>query len=150
MNMTIGALAKRAKVNLQTLRYYEHRELLSPASRAASGYRVYNEDSLRRLKFIRHAQAFGFSLEEIKPLLELKVNSKGGCRQARLAAEAKVLQIGQRIEALQRIAKTLERLVAESRLQAGKGPCPILTRFYGAQGTLKRSESFSRPSPKWR
>lgn len=131
MNMTIGTLAKRAKVNLQTLRYYERRELLSPASRDASGYRVYNEDSLRNLKFIQHAQAFGFSLKEIKPLLGLKVNSRSGCRQARLKTEAKVLQIGQKIEALQRITKNLERLVMESRRQEGKGPCPILMRFYG-------------------
>ncbi len=69
MNMTIGALAKRAKVNLQTLRYYERRELLSPASRAASGYRVYNEDSASALgNSYGIAQAFGFfHLRKLSP-----------------------------------------------------------------------------------
>ena len=135
MDMTIGSLAKRAKVNLQTLRYYEQCGLLAPIRRASSGYRLYNDESLRRMKFIRHAQAYGFSLKEIGTLLKLKVLSPSACKKACRMAEAKVQQIGQQIEKLEHMAKSLNRLVEESRHQRGKGPCPVLHRFYGPNMT---------------
>jgi len=77
---TIGQAAKVTGVNIQTLRYYERRRLLSPISRKASGYRVYDEESLKRLRFIKNAQELGFSLKEISSLLDLKVSSKARCR----------------------------------------------------------------------
>jgi DNA-binding transcriptional MerR regulator len=131
MDMTIGSLAKRAKVNLQTLRFYEQCGLLVPVRRATSGYRLYNEESLKRLRFIRHAQVFGFSLKEIGNLLKLKVLSPSACKKTRRIAEAKVHQIGQKIEALEHISKNLKRLMEECDHKGGKGPCPILVRFYG-------------------
>jgi MerR family copper efflux transcriptional regulator len=131
MDMTIGSLAKRAKVNLQTLRYYEQFGLLAPVRHPSSGYRLYNEDSLRRLKFIRHAQAYGFSLKKIGTLLKLKALSPSDCKKACRMAEAKVHQIGQEIEKLEQMAKSLDRLVRESANRKGKGPCPVLQRFYG-------------------
>jgi len=130
MDMTIGSLAKRAKVNLATLRYYELFGLLKPVRRASSGYRFYNEESLRRLKFIRHAQDFGFSLKEIGSLLKLEPNSPSSCRRARRMADAKVRQIGLKIEALERMAQSLTRLTRDCDRQGNKGTCPILTRFY--------------------
>lgn len=131
MDITIGTLAKRAKVNLQTLRYYERCGLLAPARRAVSGYRLYNEESLRLLKFIRHAQAYEFSLKEIQSLLRLKLLSPADCRQARRKVEAKVVQIGKKIESMERMAKSLKRMAEECRRQGGRGSCPILSRLYG-------------------
>jgi MerR family transcriptional regulator, mercuric resistance operon regulatory protein len=130
MHITIGTLAKKAKVNLQTLRYYEQRGLLAPVRRAASGYRFYDEESLRQLKFIRHAQDFGFSLKEISYLSKLKVLSPVACHKARLKAQTKVAQIGQKIENLERISKTLNSLIAQCRRQPKGKPCPLLARFY--------------------
>ena len=64
-SMSIGQVAAAAAVNIQTVRYYERRGLLSPARRTPSGYRQYNEDAVARLRFIKHAQELGFSLKEI-------------------------------------------------------------------------------------
>lgn len=131
MDMTIGSLAKRAKVNLQTLRYYEQCGLLVPDRRASSGYRLYNEGSLQRLRFIRHAQGFGFSLKEIGSLLKLKPTRPSDCRKACRMAQDKVGRIGQQIEKLAHLAKSLDRLVEEAASHKGTGTCPVLQRFYG-------------------
>jgi MerR family copper efflux transcriptional regulator len=77
--LTVGELARRAHVNRETVRYYERRLLLPRASRTISGYRIFSDDALRRLRFIRHAKALGFSLNEIRDLLTLRVNSIGAC-----------------------------------------------------------------------
>ena len=132
MDMTIGSLAKRAKVNLQTLRYYEQCGLLVPIRRAASGYRLYNEESLQRLRFIRYSQAFGFSLREIGQLLKLKVTSPSACRKAHRMAEAKTQQIKQEIEKLEHRTQSLRRLMEDCDNKPGKGPCHLLARFYGS------------------
>jgi MerR family mercuric resistance operon transcriptional regulator len=134
MDMTIGSLAKRAKVNLATLRYYELFGLLKPVRRASSGYRFYNEDSLRSLKFIRHAQDSGFSLKEIGILLKLDPHSVAACRKAKRMAEAKVRQIASKIDDLEKTAGNLTRLIRECDRKTGRGNCPILTRFYKGNG----------------
>ena len=64
--LTVGELAERAHVNRETVRYYERRRFLPRPSRLVSGYRVFGDDAVRRLRFIRHAQELGFSLNEIK------------------------------------------------------------------------------------
>src|SRR5713101_4209048 len=73
--MTIGQLAKEGGVNIETVRYYERLQLLTPTARKPSGYRLYSDDVVRRLRFIKNAQALGFTLEEIAGLLNLRVDS---------------------------------------------------------------------------
>ena len=82
---TIGQLAKVVDVNVQTVRYYERLRLLSPSARRPSGYRVYGEEEERRLRFIKNAQALGFTLHEIGELLDLRVSFEGPVQ--RCAAE---------------------------------------------------------------
>lgn len=72
--LTIGRLAKAVGVNIQTVRYYERLRLLGPSARRPSGYRIYGEDEERRLRFIKNAQALGFTLQEIAELLNLRVS----------------------------------------------------------------------------
>ena len=72
--LTIGQLAKQARVNRETVRSYERRRLLQRPSRSIAGYRVFSDDALRRLRFIRHAKMLGFSLEEIGELLALRIH----------------------------------------------------------------------------
>ena len=139
MDMTIGSLAKRAKVNLQTLRYYEQCGLLVPVRRASSGYRLYNEESLQRLKFIRHSQAFGFSLKEIGQLLKLKVLAPSACQRAHRMAEAKVRQIKQEIAKLEQRSDSLQQLIDECDQKQAKGPCQVLASFYGSGVAHERS-----------
>jgi DNA-binding transcriptional MerR regulator len=137
MDMTIGSLAKRAKVNLATLRYYEHFGLLKPVRRASSGYRFYNEDSLRTMKFIQHAQYFGFTLKEIGTLLKLDPQSPAACRRAKRMAETKVRHIRQKIEYLNHVAGSLARLTNQCGRRTKKEPCPILAKFFRGNGLEK-------------
>ena len=83
-----GELARRAGVGVETLRYYERRGLLAPAARSESGYRQFDEASVVRLRFIRRAQAHGFTLEEIAELLELACDGRSTCTEVRRRAEA--------------------------------------------------------------
>lgn len=76
---TIGQLAKAVGVNIQTVRYYERLRLLGPSARRPSGYRIYGGDEERRLRFIKNAQALGFTLQEIAELLKLSVTSTARC-----------------------------------------------------------------------
>lgn len=76
---TAGALAKIAGVNIQTLRFYDREDILKPAFRTDVGYRVYDAESMKRLKFIIQAKELGFSLKEIKDLLSLRVRSAKTC-----------------------------------------------------------------------
>jgi DNA-binding transcriptional MerR regulator len=95
--LTIGKLAKQAKVNRETVRYYERRRLLPRASRSATGYRVFADDALRRLRFIRQAKVLGFSLNEIRELLTLRVNSIDTCDRVRERTELKIANIERKI-----------------------------------------------------
>src|SRR5882724_7855977 len=98
--LTIGELAKRARVNRETVRYYERRRLLPRPSRSISGYRVFSDEAVRRLRFIRHAKELGFSLNEIRELLALRVNSIDTCDRVRERAEAKIADIARKLRSL--------------------------------------------------
>src|SRR5215471_6306365 len=99
--LTIGLLAKQARVNRETVRYYERRQLLQRPSRSAAGYRVFSDDAVRRLRFIRHAKMLGFSLEEIRQLLALRIKSIDTCERVRQRTQAKLADIDQKLESLQ-------------------------------------------------
>ncbi len=129
MELTIGSLAKKAKLNLETLRYYERRGLLKPVRRTASAYRLYDEESFKRLNFIRQAQGLGFSLKEILELLSLEALSPRACGKVLVKAKAKALQIREKREALKRMKDTLNRLIENCRCGKTSGSCPVLSCF---------------------
>lgn len=121
-----GKLAQAASVNVETLRYYERRGLLPEPPRRPSGYRRYPPESVARLRFIKGAQELGFTLEEIKDLLTLRVNETATKRDVRTRAQHKVKQIEEKIRALQSIQDALNDLIDQC---SGEGPtcdCPIL------------------------
>lgn len=124
--LSIGKLAEQAQVNVQTIRYYERRGLLRDPERTASNYRVYGGETLRRVRFIRRAQELGFTLSEIKELLELRASPRSCCADVRERSEAKMRDIDEKVRTLQAMRKALARLV---RACSGRGPvteCPIL------------------------
>ena len=127
--LTIGQLAKAAKVNIQTIRYYERQGILKPSTRLDSGYRVYNEESLKRLHFIRHAKDLGFSLDEIQSLLNLRVRSVGRCDQVRSKAEAKLKDVQEKITHLKKLERTLKTLIADCKNRVVSECCPILEKM---------------------
>jgi Hg(II)-responsive transcriptional regulator len=124
--LTIGKLAEQAHVNRETVRYYERRRLLPRASRSMSGYRVFPDEALRRLRFIRHAKVLGFSLNEIRELLTLRVNSIDTCDRVRERTEVKVADLERKIQALQQMKDALSELVAACARRGKTNDCPIL------------------------
>jgi Hg(II)-responsive transcriptional regulator len=124
--LTLGQLAKRADVNRETVRYYERRRLLLPPSRSIAGYRLFPDEAVKRLRFIRHAKMLGFSLEEIKELLALRVHSVGTCDRVRERTMVKIADIERKIGALQEMRRALSDLVSACARRRKTDECPIL------------------------
>ncbi len=113
--LTTGALAKAAGVHIETLRFYERMELLASPPRSASGYRQYSPDAVGRIRFIKHAQALGFSLQEISELLELQFDTPAPCAEIERRALAKVTAIETKVAELLAMQQTLLMLVNRCR-----------------------------------
>lgn len=126
--LKIGQLAKRASVNIQTIRYYERIGLMKAPEKRESGHRLYSENEAARVKFIKQAQNLGFSLKEIKTLLNLRVKPQASCEQVREQAETKIAEIEMKIRELERIKQALGELVKAclNNPPALSGECPIL------------------------
>ncbi|HEX5961641.1 MAG TPA: heavy metal-responsive transcriptional regulator [Rhodanobacteraceae bacterium] len=125
-HLSIGAVAKRAGVGIDTIRYYEREGLLPPPHRRASGYRDYGMGVVERLRFIRRAKDLGFTLEEIRELLALSTDRERGVKSVKQRAEARLGEVEQRIRELQRMKRGLKQLIDAC---PGHGPlehCPIL------------------------
>ncbi len=127
--MTIGEVAERAGVNVQTVRYYERRGLLSEPPRSQSGYRQYKPEVVTRIQFIKRAQLLGFSLIEIIELLSLRVSSGTNCDEVLRKAEAKRQEIDRKIVALDEMRRSLDRLIRACESREPTEECPILARL---------------------
>ncbi|HEY3659423.1 MAG TPA: MerR family transcriptional regulator [Steroidobacteraceae bacterium] len=126
----IGQLAKRGGVGIDTVRYYERNGLLAPHARLASGYRRYGELELARLRFIRRAQALGFTLKEIKELLAL--SAQRDVARVKRSAQAKLLDVKTRIAHLERVRDGLATLIAACPGHGRAADCPILGALTGS------------------
>lgn len=123
-SFTIARLAAAADVHVETVRYYQRRGLLSEPVRSQGSIRRYTEADAEQLRFIKRAQAVGFTLEEITNLLALR--SRGCCSDTRSLAVSKLEVIEQRIEELQRLRADLTRWVADCDANATEANCPVL------------------------
>ncbi len=135
--LTIGKLAKAVGVNIQTVRYYERRRLLSPMARRPSGYRLYGEDALRRLRFVKNAQTLGFTLHEIAELLNLRVSSVARCGVVQRKAQAKLGQVEAKVRDLRALAQALQGLIQTCRAGQPTDRCPILKSLENAPTTQR-------------
>jgi len=131
--LTIGQVARRAGLGVQTIRYYEREGLLPPPARRPSGYREYPEGVVRRLLFIRRAKELGFSLREIKELLALRVDPGCTCGEVKARALAKVTDVERKIAALRRIRGALLDLAEACPGGEATGDCPILAALDGGE-----------------
>lgn len=109
--MKIGELAKRADLNVQTIRFYERRGLLPEPSRTESGYRRYGPDEVRRLQFVRQAKTLGFSLEEIRQVLRSRGRGECPCTDVIAIAEHHLHDVLEQISQLQKFKSELSRAV---------------------------------------
>jgi DNA-binding transcriptional MerR regulator len=133
--LTIGKIASLAKVSPDTLRYYERERLIEPAAKSGAGYRLYERDALRRIRFIKQAQQCGFTLTEIRSLLALRGNNASCCRDVRRVALEKKLQLEAKVKAMKVMSKALTHLINECSAD-GKSldECPILGALERANG----------------
>jgi len=122
--LTIGRVAKLAGVNVETIRYYQRRRLLAEPEKPHMGYRRYPADSVKHIRFIKRAQALGFTLEEIAELLRLE--EARACAETQALAAHKIELIDQKLTGLTAMRKALAGLVQQcERKQPAKG-CPII------------------------
>lgn len=124
--LTTGRLARRAGVNVETVRYYERRGLLPEPPRTDGGYRQYSPQAVRRIRFIKRAQALGFTLAEIGDLLELRVAPRTDCRAVERRAARAMARIEAKLAELYRMRASLSRLLADCRERRPTDECPIL------------------------
>jgi MerR family transcriptional regulator, copper efflux regulator len=124
--LTIGEVARRAGVGVETVRFYERQGLLEEPARKESGYRQYAEDVVARLRFIRRAKELGFSLKEIGELIALRLDPATTCADIRQRAEAKVADIEAKIRDLRKMRQALGKLTAACKGRGPVGDCSIL------------------------
>lgn len=124
--MTIGKIASQAGVNIQTVRFYERKGILSPSERKPSGYRVYTADAVNKIRFTKNAQELGFSLKEIIDLLGLKVSRTARCPAVKKKAKLKLRDVEEKIKGLESIRKALKGLVKSCHSNKTTDHCPIL------------------------
>ena len=128
--LSIGELARQANVNIETIRYYERRGLISEPPRTKSGHRQYSPEAVRRTDFIKRCQSLGFSLKEIEEILELRITSESTCADMKSRVTDKLNDVSQKIDELALIHDALSRLQKKC---TGKGPignCPIIEELY--------------------
>src|SRR5215472_6587503 len=135
--LSIGQVARRAGVGVETVRFYEREGLLSEPPRRASGYRQYSEQVVTRLHFIKRAQKLGFSLKEINELLLLRVDAQTACEEVKQRAGAKIAEVERKLVELQHMRQALIQVASLCEGQGPNSRCPVLD-------ALDRQETFIR------
>jgi len=123
--LSIGQVARRAGVGVETVRFYEREGLLEEPPRRASGYRQYSEEVVSRLRFIKRAQQLGFSLKEISELL-LRVDAQTSCEEVKGRTEAKIAEVERKMVELHRMRQALLQVHSLCTGQGPTGRCPML------------------------
>lgn len=119
--LTIGELAKAAEVPTSTVRYYEREGLLRPSGRSAANYRLYTAQDLERLRFIRAAQATGFTLGDVKALLR-----PAACGRVQDLIENRLAKVSERMAELRHVKRVLQRSLEACREHAESGRCKVV------------------------
>lgn len=125
--MTIGKAARKAGVGIETIRFYERRGLIAqPPKPRDAGFRVYPEETMQRIRFIRQAQELGFSLREIDELLSLRADPSTDARDVRERATAKLEEVNRKFGQLEQIRTALEALIAACPGTGALRTCSIM------------------------
>jgi Hg(II)-responsive transcriptional regulator len=124
--LSIGQVARRAGVGVETVRFYEREGLLQEPARRASGYRQYAEEAVKHIRFIQRAKLLGFSLKEIRELLTLRVDAETSCEQVKERTAAKLAEVEQKIAELQHMRQALLQVASLCEEEGPKSRCPLL------------------------
>lgn len=126
---TIGNVARRAGVRSSAVRYYETRGLLKPAARLPNGYRIYDEDAVSSLNFVRRAQTLGITLKEIKRLLEVSRKGQRPCADVKELARRHLTDLDLKIRELKLLRQQLQLLLRRTSRQSRRNAiCPLIER----------------------
>ena len=125
--MTISKAARQAGVGVETIRFYERKGLITqPKTSHGTRFRLYEEDTVRRIRFIRRAQEIGFSLREIGDLLSLRADPATDCADVRQRAAAKLVEVDRKIAHLGRMRAALQQIIAACPGQGAIRACSIM------------------------
>jgi MerR family transcriptional regulator, mercuric resistance operon regulatory protein len=128
--LTIGALSRRTGVNIETIRFYERTAVLPRPPRSAGGHRVYDEDYLKRLSFVRRSRELGFSLDEVRALLRLVDGGRYTCAEVKAITLDHLEDIRRKVADLRRLERTLSEVAGKCRGE--KVPeCPVIDALFG-------------------
>lgn len=130
----IGEIAKRSGIGVETIRFYEREGLLQEPERRPSGYRQYDESTVERLDYIRRTKELGFTLAEIRELLELSFAAHSHCDHIRQRADTKIADIEEKIRSLQQMKRSLGKIVKRCRAENSAEHCPLVHK------TMKRTQ----------
>ena len=136
MSLRTGEVAEQCGVNLQTIRYYEREGLLPKPPRLRSGYRLFPDASVRRIQFIKRAQALGFTLAEIRELLTLRVDKTRDREVVRTIAKARLREIELKIASLQTMHTALKHIAGQCKGHGPADECPILNAIDSKDGSF--------------
>ena len=133
--MKIGQLSKQADCKIETIRYYEKIDLLPEPSRTEGGYRIYTDNHLKRLVFIRRSRELGFTIEEIRTLLRLVDGGAYTCSDIKVIAMEHMDDIRQKITDLKKLEKTLSQIA--SQCSGDSAPeCPIVEALFDSKDII--------------
>ncbi|PKL98935.1 MAG: Hg(II)-responsive transcriptional regulator [Gammaproteobacteria bacterium HGW-Gammaproteobacteria-7] len=130
-NLTIGAFAKAAGVNVETIRFYQRRSLLAEPDKPYGGIRRYGEADVARGRFVKSAQRLGFSLDDVAGLLTLADGAH--CSEARALGEQKLTEVRAKLADLARMETALSGLVKRCGAARGNVACPLIDALRGAR-----------------
>lgn len=133
--LTISKAATNAGVGVETIRFYERKGLIEqPPKPLDGGFRIYPEETVQRVRFIRQAQEIGFSLREIEELLSLRADPSADCSEVRQRAAAKLEEVDRKLEQLGRIRSALDELIAACPGRGALRACSIMESLVAATG----------------
>ncbi len=128
-DLTIGALSKRTGCNIETIRYYERIGLLPAPARSGGGYRLYNREQLKLLTFIRRSRELGFTLKEVRDLLELVDGGGSTCAEVKVITLSHLGEVRRKIADLRRLERVLKDMAAHC--DGGSAPaCPVVDALF--------------------
>lgn len=137
----IGALSRRSGVHIETIRFYERIGILPKPPRTRGGHRVYNQHHLKRLSFVRRSRELGFTLDEVRGLLELVDGGRYTCAEVKTITLNHLTDIRHKIADLRRLERTLSDMAGKCK--GGKVPdCPVIDALFNARNeALNRAPS---------
>lgn len=133
MMLKIGEVARTTGLSVEAIRYYERLGLIDAAPRTPAGYRQFEPNVERRLRFVRRAQALGFSLNEVRELLELHLSPDSPASEVREKAESKLSEVEAKLSDLRRMRRALRNLTRSCCGEGSTSDCPILDSLEGTE-----------------